>query len=647
MKASNLLMSLEEYADRIQSLNFQNLKNLSFENQNKVSERYLSSANIENIESGISGYLLFLLELYKVNNKDIYLKGIISITNDLIAHCRKTHTSNYSFYSGRGGFVYFLLKLYEVQRNENLIKDCIELIKPSGEDFFQSKYTSDYIYNGSSGTLLVLLQIFQITQDECILSLIERFGHRIMQNAILSPEGISWYSTGEINLKNSCGFAHGTAGVLYVLKNLNLCFPSPALEDCIKEAQRYISNSWDNSIQNWLNFEADIVNEKRYDQYVQDYLKGNNEMYLPTNTLCWNCGKAGVLLSFDEGDNNWTDFQVSLKNSSINIYEGISGIGLCILSSTKKNENILDLISESIFGKISFSLKGGLMHGELGAIYFLLKRYSHNQSSVLDPAFPNFSNQEIKLSKINVPEFNSLILKRYYLRTITYMEIYTPNLLRLLLQQLSIENLKSDFIGFHIFISNPKNFLNETQNYPVIFDIYELERKRYNFFKLNNRTRLQIYLDQIIYQKEILERVKGPAEWFLNQKLRISKSIQIVKSKWSWSTKEIYIQGSSAKRQSQGYEFILLHTYEDLGVFEVPLQLEGLILHRFNENNCTSQVIKEIKSFCQLQPPLVLNDFALRTGSFNIVEFMTRIDFLVTDAIKKFIYSRVLEFVPE
>jgi len=632
---------IEKYIELVVNSDFDSLIKIARKNQLLIPDKYLISDNIENLETGISGYLLVLLEYCRNNQDERYFGKLLSLTNELVAYCKQHTTENFSLFTGRGGLVYLLLKLYELTGYQYLLQESLELITLAGQDYLMSDYTPDYLYNGRAGTLLLLIDLYQLSQSEVILDLVNRFTLKINQNAFADENGISWKSKEEINLQNSCGFATGTAGIVYVFKKLNNCFPTPAIQYCINNAEKYIQSSWNGHAQNWFLYERDIVNVKTLMIYCDQLHQNSAPMFLPEASLSWGNGKAGIQLAVKEPSIQW---DTSFEDMSLNIYDGIAGIGLCLLKDRKRNSTTLSKIVNRIKSNLANdSLDGGLLFGAGGKYIFLLSYFS-NYDACGNIAFPGIKQQAVfeKLG-IELQDVRKFFLSRFYSRTIAVLANITEGIINPFLSRCEISNVATDILDFEQLI---EDHLKENINMPAVQllqDVYALETKKLKYSRSKTKTNLQLYLESFLHRRQISSVLNNSEDWILNQPIRISERVQIAGTRWNWSGDVDFSNWERLYDKRGSYEYIFLSSCEE-EVAEYSLQTDGLVLHRFDQQKSINQAIMEIKFFCKSQPKQVIEAFIVNTGSKDVDDFISRIDFLVNHKVRQLLFDGILEF---
>jgi hypothetical protein len=644
----NILSRVEDFSNLIMDLTFEQLIEISKKN-NTTLNRYLHSNNIENVETGVSGYILFLLEMYKLTKKNIYLKKAESLSKYTISYCEKTTTNNFSLYRGRAGLIYVLIQLYDINKNADLLQISEDLIIQSENEYLESKYTSDYLYDGRSGTLLVLNELFQRSKSERILGILNKFIQEIINNAFLTEKGISWKATEEINLKNSCGFALGSSGIQYVLKNLNINFPNNHLDYIIRYIDKHKLSCWDEQHQSWLNYEKDITKSNALNQFKLQYLDNDPILYNPTNELNWSKGSMGILLS----ENQDKKMFFELDNYKINmlpgnIYDGLSGIGLSLLEnhSIENRERYLSLIKDKILAqKNQTTLNGGLFFGDLGESYFLLKTLTDREypDNIIKPfKIKNQTVSKFDLS-IDVRYIKKTLLSKVYHKTLILIENIYDVELHSFLDNITYDINESEIINFENFVV--ETFIKVDSNINrVIEDIFILEKRKKEYINQEVKTNLQIFLDKLHHIEKTVRILNNSDEWILNQELKISEDIEIVTTKWDWEIRDKHSFIYNFYNEPGNHEYIFIKTFKNL-VIEYPLRIDGLVLRRFDSPKKVKDALFEIKEFCKSQSEEVIKGFMETSGSKDIEDFIKRSDFLILFNIKQLLYDNILKFV--
>lgn len=623
--------------------------------------------NHENIESGASGIVLFLIELYKQFREEKYRSALESAVNDLLLYCRNHATGNYSLYTGRAGVVYVLMQYHLLKENPELLKECIEIMKPACEQYLQTRYTTDDLYSGRSGTMLVILYLYQLTREPILLDQLYQFAAKIQSNACLLPEGICWKSDEEYNLKPVCGMAYGAAGIRYAINLLNGFCTHPALNFIIDETDRYIDSCRDNKTQNWGDFRKVILSKETLHALKTAYSENGATLFIPGNEYGWADGAAGIAIGICNGIEAPAVEMVSdqLKSSILNnpghsttIYNGLAGIGLFYLTLKEQSDDfelqeiIYTLSDKLLQHSTAIELNGGLFHGELGRIYFLLKVIQDEKEAdhILRPRLP--LQQITEPVSIQLPlRFATVLgslLSKHYPRTMALMTQIAPDVL-------------TDYLGctHNAFPGNEMNkfarFIQQDVPRKIaassnerLQDLFSLEYEVYTFRRAEKRGGLQIYLDELLQREKALRDLNKIDEWLMNRIYKISDSIKIIKSRWNWEFENDYYAVNGKQKENLNIapaEFTYL--YKIVGGEEIIEMLLGidtlLLLQHFKKPRRIGDAFKDIRySIFSFSEAALKNLLLSFTEYANTRDFKDQLGDMMQYEVKQWIYRDIL-----
>ena len=609
---------------------------------NKNSSK-LNPNNPENIETGISGIVLFLIEAYRYDKQNYYLIKIEKLVQSLLSYCKNNPTNNYSLYTGRAGFVFLLLSYYEISKNEELLIESINVMNGSDSEYLNSPYTSDYLYNGRSGTLLVLIKLYDLTKSNLISKLIRKFTLRILNNAVVSKYGISWKAKEELNIHNSSGFALGASGIKYTLDIVNLFFPSEILNYYSILSGNYIDSTWNNSEQNWINYEKDIFDQDTLIFYKMKFLDDPNLIVKPKYELGWASGKVGQLIAKKSSDLHLNIEQFTFQRISNNIYEGLSGVGIYLLNNINCEIDKMYLnkiISIILFSQKNNSLTGGLLFGELGSAYFLIQTLNFsNNYGILQPlkfdVDKSFSNKkDLKLDYVMLKKH---LLMADYKQTIFLLEKINPFLLHKYLSQNESKNISSELLKFQAFIYNNIDVSINEKLKIALFKIYLIEK---DLFEVkSHKNNLQIHLKGLFYNELVIALFNNSDEWILNQIIGISMDVKIVNLCYKINDN---IDFNIFNNFS--FEYIIFELQEDEQLEYVP-DFDSFILHCFDNPKTINVAYEEFIDKCILLPTSTVDKFVKFTESYDINDFYSRVKYLFIEKVKYFIFDAILYFL--
>ena len=183
-----------------------------------------------NISEGISGKVLFFLELYKTTSNKKYLneavKGGDYLFNKIPQNAEETDTIpfRHSFYNGLAGVSFTFDELYKTTKEEkykNASQKIFQQVKEIADD--QNNKISYSVFNdvlmGNTGTGLFFLNYYENKKDESALSIAEKIANHLFDKAIKVDSGLTWKFNEERDfiLPN---FSHGVAGIGFFFSKL-------------------------------------------------------------------------------------------------------------------------------------------------------------------------------------------------------------------------------------------------------------------------------------------------------------------------------------------------------------------------------------------------------------------------------------------
>lgn len=628
--------------------------------------------NPENLDSGTSGTILFFIELYRQTGDEKYLATINNLVHELIAYCEKTPTNNYSLYTGRGGAVYVLMQVYQLTAEDYLLNACFSLIKPCNHEYLHSRYTSDYLYDGRAGTLLLLMNLYLLTQQEFLAEYMNQFANKIIANAKLTAAGINWSTGDEMNLKASCGFAYGTAGIRYVLKKLHYYCSDPVLDLVLHEIDRFTASSWLNDYQNWGCFRKDILNYETLRRYKTSFMQGDELLFIPKDDLSWAYGTTGILFSsldkigtkrYETANNKLSSVVFNGTVRSVNLHGGLAGIGMYYLhTSNALADRELQVMQYELLDRISpeVNADGGLLHSELGVIYFLLKttNVADRTENVLLP-FANTHKQKQQPGinpLVKLHEARQRLLTGNFQRTLYMLEKTAPEVLAEYINKPADAEPVSEIARFIEFISNKIAGKLPASVYERVMDVFGLEKAKFEFSLTEKKSRLQTYLEEIIFNDAILLKLNMPDDWLTSQNLSISNKIKMVETKWDWS----FLDDFEPMKNKEVLEKFIKNLTVAPKEFQYIFQTSGrqqvvetfcnlafqMSLQRFAEPNNIKQASAQIKYYIKSLNEKALESlmYALGAASSTQQEFIKQIDNMVMDNVKPLIHRNILVF---
>jgi hypothetical protein len=598
--------------------------------------------NPENIDSGASGIVLFLIELYKQSANNRYLQLAGEIIDNILAYCRNNDTNNYSLFAGRAGVVYILLEYWRLTHNDDLIKEALSLMRPCNEEFLCSDYASDYLYDGRAGTLLLLFCLYQFTKENFLTGYIDQFIAVITDNMQSSSDGFYWCAKGETVIKPSCSFAFGTAGIKYVFAQLRNYTPCTAFDLIIQETGRYQRSCWVDEYGNWGNFKKEMLNAGALAEYRAACEIDSVHFFKPLNHYGWANGTAGILFSGLDDVNNKNAEALNGFNKLFHrdeqlrgsLFNGTAGIGLFFLvagnvnGGAKWRERGL-LLGEQLLDEIADSPPDSeLMHGNLGKMYFLLKNLpgANSSSNVLLP-FYNFelidSPVTVNLS-VTVTGIRKKMLAKYYPQTIQLLQEISPLTIDGYLDETVAQEPAKDPLAFAAYIEKGAGKIGKPAR-EHIMDLCWLEKKRLEFFHAEQRPPVQLYLEKLIYRNQVMGSLNNADQWLLGKQLVLSPKIRIV--------------STTAGR----YEYIFRPAASIEEVQYPVLNELFALLHLFDRTKLVSDALNEIRTYLQLMPEAILDGMLHALSAVATrKDLLEQSDQIILAEIRQWIFQEIL-----
>ena len=638
---------------------------------------YLQWDNPENLDTGISGLLIFLLELYGETGDEDYIVEIDESIQYLLAYCKQAPSNNYSLFAGRAGVAYLLIQRYLLDRRQTgLLNEASSLLAGADREFLHSSYTSDSLYDGRAGVLLVLIHLYALSGEATLREPILQFTDKVISNARQSTKGLFWNSDQEFFFGPSAGFAFGGSGIGYVFSHLRRYGDRTAFDFILKSVRNFIDSCWVDRFSNWGDFRKDILDEKRLEHYLTSYRKGDYAIFGPENDFSWANGTAGVLLSglMDEKNSKVSDARQTIERAledeapgNVSLFNGLAGIGLACLEQVPASGNLSlkEIISERVLrdeGLVSGEpkLRGGLFHGALGALYFLLRSHRHENGTenILVP----FGSQLLPggeavppMISLDLNEVRKQFLKGYFPRTVGLLEASAPAALLNFFEESGLMEASTESEKFTRCLRERLNKMVPPSIYKRVTDLFHLESKRLKYLEAENRSRLQVYLDGLLYKEKVMKNLARSDEWMLEQHICVSTDLEQVATKWDWSFQVDFIdldQEGIAQKQNQNLSeparnfSYMLQILDRKEVVETPMIFAfKLLLDIFKEPRKLREALEEIKVFLRSMPVQMLRDLFIELANNKFQSFDEIADdaeWLLLGKIRPLIYQRIL-----
>ena len=246
------------------------------------------------------------------------------------------------------------------------------------------------------------------------------------------------------------------------------------------------------------------------------------------------------------------------------------------------------------------------------------------------------------LSDRNVQE---ALLQPLFPRTIGLLESRMPESVALLYEGLTGVQAPAWPQHFMSFVDDFLAGIDGESIRPCLEDIYGLERARYHLMCMRGRPGVQTYLEEIRRQDAVVSQLNNPRSWLLDRTLQLSPAVRIIDMRWNWAEVVIPEDPASYDRiltKAEGDFQVLLEPSEGSTVTETELSTAGLILRRFETPRTVRQAFTGIKSYCRSCDDKELELLAKGAGARDVPDFMGRMDYLVLQKIREFIFRGTL-----
>lgn len=575
----------------------------------------------DSIYSGVSGIVLFFIELAKVTKKKEYEEAVRKASKWLISYCNANPTDYYAFITGRSGVSYTLLKSSELLVDEKIKEQAVAILKDVNL-FLDSKRPIDDYINGYSGTLLCLSYIYDKTKENWILNSIEAYIKKLLERTQVGQQGLYWDKSHQ-QVRGLCGFSHGAAGIGHVFLELGKYY-NKSFYFLAKQAFEYETNLFNTEFGNWPDFRKSFFTDKDYKDAEEAYLTSNYSFFTSSGDMnAWCHGAAGVglsrvraleILKNDKYKEQLelavdktvaTDLDAAGEYRTFTLCHGVCGNADLFIEAfhVTKNKKYIDYaykIAEQVIDYQSAGKKYipgfsfgdqediSLFMGNAGIGYYLLRLIDTSIDSILITKLPRGNNTNISLIdyeqlSISVEEIQQKIFSKIFPKTILLLEKTKKDQYRNFLKK-EHPNLKASFYDFiqEVLIDKGKEF------HEMINDIYSLENNIVNIDQ-NTKGSAWLYTKLFVNTKRGIELLKKEDDEILKYSVVFDKDLEIHQANWNWSnfTKETNI--SSFKEEMEQVGFLIIPSYNGTTEWNISPLIESII-----ESCIQPKLIKEI-----------------------------------------------------
>lgn len=517
-----------------------------------------------NIYSGSCGIVLFLLSLYEVTGKDVYVEACIKAMSWVLSTYTTTYTTN-ALITGKMGIVYTLFRLYEVTKKKRYMRTALDIARECRLSQ-ENLPVYDFI-NGISGTLFGLLYLHALTNETWILTYINEYTECLLRNAQVRKTGIFWDEYPQ-EIRPLCGFAHGTSGIGFTFLELGKYLKNPIFFEVSKQAFSYEDFFYDKKMENWPDFRVPIWTNEDIAYYEAAHKEGNDRVFMiPHNMNAWCHGATGIgmvrLRSEDIcGDSllkkdiikaqlratKSTGKFLGYDKKLFTLCHGELGIAEFFLEYSVRDNNAHHLHIAKEFADDAFQQKKllgyyctetvdredvSLFNGIAGIGYFFLRLcYPTKIQSILLPQIPIQQSKKACLFQKDYPylaldrsALNRALLSSNFSQTIDFLDKYKQEQLKEYLETHNTDAGQS--IVFKKFIKSITKELVGKER-AMIKEIFAREEKKRDLLenilyenKVENSTAWQ-YIHETLHMKIAKKLLAMPLETLLSQPLKLS-----------------------------------------------------------------------------------------------------------------------------
>lgn len=510
---------------------------------------------MEDIDIGVCGIILFLIELDKIHPNPRLQTALLESGDDLLRQCKSTTRLHFGFFKGRAGVCYTLIRLSEATGVKKYQRFAINLIKNQSDTFIQSEFTSNKLYDGRAGFLLTLLHLYNIQADGWILNKIILCLKKIINDFVLTERGIFW-NRKDNNIQPLNSFLHGSSGLAFTLAHVSNLFNNPELMYLAKSILKFEDIQWNNNICNWPEYRKGIITCSDFQIHKNNFRKKNFNFFLdPSESYDLEYGATGLCMARIPFLNTSEDFDLKsqieksifkisdFKPMDLSLANGISGIGSLFIEASfyfntssyrDKHFEIEKIINQSTLSYHDISL----FYGTTGIGYYLLQL--NNPSVFQSVLFPkinlNYFLKEKIMNNLTRSEFLINLVQANFIFTCLTIQNILPNQFWGLFNafDFSISDLPADF--FFKIVQSIRNIVTPI-HFQMICDIFELELAKNQFFietksfSLNNIKSIMKFEDKLLL-------LNMEEHELLDQYLVFNEDSRILTCKWDWSRLE-------------------------------------------------------------------------------------------------------------
>lgn len=572
-----------------------------------------------NIYQGTTGISIFLSFLYKYYPNEKIKKAAEGGLNFALSGINIVSDFAFGFHSGRPGIAYACAKFAQYCNEEQFFIEAKNVLQPLYGN--ESKDAGIDVIGGAGGSIPILLILSEILNENSLVEMCEKLADNLIENARIESYGWGWGDKSPTHVKCLCGYAHGAAGIGQAFLELYSFTGKTKYLYAADKAFRYERNFYSEDKNNWPDFRHTDIGEYYFvNNFEELKLKATNneiESYSPKFMNAWCHGAPGIALSrlraYQLTDSviykkealdacEETINSVKIPGGNYSLCHGKSGnaepfiLATRLLNDKKYIEVAEKVLSEGIevFENTEYdwpcgTMQGvndpGLMLGESGIGYFLLRLYDPELDSVLLPVV----NRKYENLIEDYEEYQKNTFDKFF-----------GNTLRIIQEKQIVPELdyKVKFdINSHenelVILNNKlKKIVNsKTEEFGYLKDVYILEEQKMNLF--NNINDLTDEFIENLIKVPLIKDFDTALEFSLSKKNKII-SLNV--------DPDIYMDSSSVtKPESEEKEYsVLLYQQGNKILHKKLSDFSAVILKMFKTPKSLNEVIESLKEIFEI-----------------------------------------------
>lgn len=511
-----------------------------------------SALGYEDIDTGVCGVILFLIDLYKARKSLITIDTLLEAGDELILQCKENARFHFGFFKGRSGVCFTLMKISEVTNDEKYLNFALQVLGDNSDYFIDSEYASNRLYDGRSGLLIALLHIFCARPEEWIIDKMHNCLKKIVSDFIPTKHGIIW-NRNDYNIKPLISYLYGSSGLVFALNQYGKYFDNGMIIQLAKGIADYEDHLFNRDSSYWPDFGKMITNAKEFEDQRKRFSANEKTFFSkPKLNYDFENGIAGIsfarfaLMNSGREDisaqylKNAVENLCDFKTEDTSIVNGLSGVAENLLISTRYLDNpdlskrykmIADRLTLTEFSMGDISLFTGVT----GIAYFLLHAdNSLTSESVLFPEVIQKKSGKPAMEHEKVsPDYISCIFQSCF----PYTALTAKLSLSLTLSYHNFDGFEKSGMTLAEFLR--ERFLLFTENIPqklkdLVMDIFDLEASKLKL--LSEAKSNSLYFIKRIdgFEKKTILLNMSDDE-INDQTLVFNNETRIIKTRWDWT----------------------------------------------------------------------------------------------------------------